>query len=165
MNGLFFPKTNPILWINLSGFEWQSCHIQQLSLFSDIDDCYPDPCQNNSTCVDGVNDYTCNCTAGYYGKNCSQSKLDHFPSSSTYYRRTQLLCRENTSLTCLYLNTKWSKTILKYIFLHENKNLYFTSITPILSDKLAMFNNYFYFQISMIVTLILAKTMQLVSMA
>ena len=58
-----------------------------------------------------------------------------------------------------------SKTILKYIFLHENKNLYFTSITPFLSDK-AMFNSYLYFQISMIiVTLILAKTMQLVSMA
>ena len=40
------------------------------ALLSDIDDCADQPCQNG-TCIDAVNDYACNCTAGYTGKNCS----------------------------------------------------------------------------------------------
>lgn len=36
-----------------------------------IDDCASAPCQNAGTCQDGVNDYTCSCTLGYTGKNCS----------------------------------------------------------------------------------------------
>ena len=54
------------------------------SSFSDIDDCASDPCENNATCTDGVNNYTCACMAGYEGYNCSIGKLDHFPSYSTY---------------------------------------------------------------------------------
>ena len=41
---------------------------------SDTDDCYPDPCLNNGTCTDGVNDYNCTCVPGFVGKNCSNSK-------------------------------------------------------------------------------------------
>ena len=43
-------------------------------LLSDIDDCADQPCQNGGNCTDAVNDYTCNCAAGYSGKNCSLSK-------------------------------------------------------------------------------------------
>ena len=42
---------------------------------SDIDDCYPSPCKNNGTCIDGVNNYTCSCVPGFEGKNCTISKL------------------------------------------------------------------------------------------
>ena len=49
---------------------------------SDINDCSPDPCENGATCDDKVNDYTCTCMAGYDGKNCSQSKLNHLFSST-----------------------------------------------------------------------------------
>ena len=42
--------------------------------FSDTDDCYPNPCLNNGTCTDGVNDYNCTCVPGFVGKNCSNSK-------------------------------------------------------------------------------------------
>jgi hypothetical protein len=28
--------------------------------------------QNNATCVDGINDYACDCFDGYGGKNCDQ---------------------------------------------------------------------------------------------
>ena len=42
--------------------------------FSDTDDCYPNPCLNNGTCTDGVNDYKCTCVPGFVGKNCSNSK-------------------------------------------------------------------------------------------
>ena len=45
--------------------------------FSDINDCDPNPCENNATCSDEVNDYNCTCMAGYFGKNCSQGKILH----------------------------------------------------------------------------------------
>ena len=38
-------------------------------LLSDIDDCVIQPCQNGGNCTDAVNDYDCNCAAGYSGKN------------------------------------------------------------------------------------------------
>ena len=41
------------------------------TLLSDIDDCADQPCQNGGNCIDAVDDYTCNCAAGYTGKNCS----------------------------------------------------------------------------------------------
>ena len=37
---------------------------------SDKNECSPDPCLNGATCVDGVNQYTCNCVPGYTGTNC-----------------------------------------------------------------------------------------------
>jgi protein crumbs len=37
----------------------------------DIDDCASLPCLNGGQCLDGVNQYTCNCTdTGYEGTNC-----------------------------------------------------------------------------------------------
>ena len=45
-----------------------------VSFSSDTDDCYPNPCLNNGTCTDGVNDYNCTCVPGFVGKNCSNSK-------------------------------------------------------------------------------------------
>ncbi|CAH3030640.1 unnamed protein product, partial [Porites evermanni] len=41
---------------------------------SDTDDCFPNPCLNNGTCTDGVNDFNCTCVPGFVGKNCSNSK-------------------------------------------------------------------------------------------
>ena len=41
---------------------------------ADIDDCVGQPCENGGTCIDAVNDYTCNCVDGYAGKNCSIGK-------------------------------------------------------------------------------------------
>jgi hypothetical protein len=32
-----------------------------------IDDCEPDPCMNNGTCIDGDNLYVCTCIQGYQG--------------------------------------------------------------------------------------------------
>lgn len=38
---------------------------------TDIDDCAINPCLNNGTCVDLVNDYNCSCADGFSGRNCS----------------------------------------------------------------------------------------------
>ena len=44
------------------------------TIFSDIDDCQPNPCQNGGTCTDGVNSYSCECDLLYDGKDCSHPK-------------------------------------------------------------------------------------------
>ena len=41
---------------------------------SDIDQCAATPCKNGATCTDKLNDYDCQCEAGWTGKNCTQSK-------------------------------------------------------------------------------------------
>ena len=45
-------------------------------LLSDIDECAVRPCQNGGNCTDAINDYDCNCAAGYSGKNCTIGKND-----------------------------------------------------------------------------------------
>ena len=40
-------------------------------MVQDTDDCAQRPCQNGATCMDGADDYSCTCVAGYKGKNCS----------------------------------------------------------------------------------------------
>ena len=38
--------------------------------FIDIDDCVNHTCANGGLCVDGINTYSCNCSAGYTGERC-----------------------------------------------------------------------------------------------
>ncbi len=50
-----------------SGFEGENCE-------SNHDDCHVNGapvCQNGASCVDGINQYTCHCPAGYNGDNCA----------------------------------------------------------------------------------------------
>lgn len=46
------------------------------SFILDIDDCESVPCKNNATCIDGIDEFSCQCSPGYYGDNCTESK-DH----------------------------------------------------------------------------------------
>lgn len=76
-------------WINL----WALCRFTQSSnvfvicclkssliywyiiySLSDIDDCRNNSCQSNSTCVDKLNGYECDCPAGLKGIYCQSSK-------------------------------------------------------------------------------------------
>ena len=43
--------------------------------FSDNDDCVNHACLNGGRCVDGVNNYTCRCVAGFTGDRCETSKI------------------------------------------------------------------------------------------
>ena len=40
----------------------------------DIDECQSGPCQNDGTCVDGINSYSCRCAPGWQGTKCEISK-------------------------------------------------------------------------------------------
>ena len=37
-------------------------------------DCQPNPCQNNGTCLDGVGNFLCNCQEQFMGQTCTESK-------------------------------------------------------------------------------------------
>lgn len=52
----------------LLGFTGDFCEIN-------YDDCQLSPCNNNATCIDGVDMYTCDCSPGYTDYNCS-SEID-----------------------------------------------------------------------------------------
>ena len=41
----------------------------------DIDECSSGPCQNDGTCTDGIDEYTCNCSIGYTGADCETGIL------------------------------------------------------------------------------------------
>lgn len=64
---------------------------------SDIDDCQPNPCKNNGVCVDGINSYTCDCTHGFIGDNCSISRLSIFQDNRNFK---------------IFIESLWSKTSL-----------------------------------------------------
>ena len=59
-------------------FIWKShliaCHLKYFLFVLDIDECSSQPCENDGTCNDEVNGYSCTCKAGYNGKTCSDSK-------------------------------------------------------------------------------------------
>jgi hypothetical protein len=42
-------------------------------LYIDINECVDHACENGATCVDGINQYTCTCVAGYTGEFCATS--------------------------------------------------------------------------------------------
>ena len=40
----------------------------------DMDECASDPCQNNATCDDLINEFRCDCVPGFNGTLCGNSK-------------------------------------------------------------------------------------------
>ena len=46
---------------------------------TNIDECESIPCDNDGSCIDGVNFYTCECTADYTGESC-ETNIDECES-------------------------------------------------------------------------------------
>ena len=56
------------------GFNGTTCN-------NNIDDCSPNPCLNDGSCVDGINSFTCNCTGtGFNGTICENNIDDCDPN-------------------------------------------------------------------------------------
>ena len=47
--------------------------------FLDIYDCASFPCDNNGTCVDGLDGFTCRCSFGFTGDGCETSERSFLP--------------------------------------------------------------------------------------
>jgi len=67
-------QTLTVSWIHIPHYVWNDYMIY----LADIDDCNSAPCQNNGTCVDRINDFSCICALGYTDKECSTGKLSAF---------------------------------------------------------------------------------------
>ena len=48
----------------LPGYAGKNCTI-------DINNCDPNPCKNNGTCYDLIDDFMCECVTGYTDMNCT----------------------------------------------------------------------------------------------
>ena len=57
----------------------------------DIDDCVNHTCQHGGSCVDGVNNYSCNCLRGFTGDRCETGK--HSPVNLVVITKSFVLCR------------------------------------------------------------------------
>ena len=44
------------------------------SFFIDVDDCVNHTCANGASCVDGYNNYSCNCLPRYTGEHCETGR-------------------------------------------------------------------------------------------
>ena len=75
--------------------------------FSDVNYCDPEPCENGATCTVEVDDYSCACMAGYEGKNCSQSMIHHFPSSSYHYRDNSYMSEKIFTIQHLFVFVRY----------------------------------------------------------
>ena len=63
-----FPTKKVILYIFIG---WEDDPLDhRIGVFCNhpADDCNPDRCGSNGTCIDGLLDYTCRCDEGYYGE-------------------------------------------------------------------------------------------------
>ena len=91
------------------GFTGSNCEV-------DIDDCQPEPCQNNATCTEsGTNasvlltQFHCKCQAGWHGKLCEQDTFECQLGRSDACQNNALCYESNTALSPLppQLNFSW----------------------------------------------------------
>jgi len=82
---------------------------KSLFLLIDTDDCYPNPCLNGGTCIDGVNDYNCLCAPLFVGKSCSSCKSDQTKSFNIHLSEFAKRCMKDffSNILILIFPTFW----------------------------------------------------------
>ena len=81
---------------------YEKCAFCCCFLLLDINDCYPSPCENKGTCIDGVNSYACACVPGFEGKNCTIGKF--LRCRGAYFRPIETVKVVNfTHIRCSFL--------------------------------------------------------------
>ena len=89
----------------------------------DINDCNPDPCQNGGTCTDGMNDYSCKCTPGFEGKNCTESKYRQILTLDSFFSKVTLLMLLNVDIKNMVSNQCKTGTLLNLFFFSFTKDI------------------------------------------
>ncbi|KAJ8314704.1 hypothetical protein KUTeg_006854 [Tegillarca granosa] len=56
----------------------------------DIDECASNPCQNNGTCIDKVNNYTCICNKQDLGPNCETGNQNKSQNITNNKQKTKI---------------------------------------------------------------------------
>lgn len=99
--------------------------------YSDIDECVGNACQNSATCVDGINEYTCVCVAGYDGTFCENSKCCKRNSLESLYIKIYFCHIKNIDhrTTIAVLQIKCQSTTFALMYTHTLKGL---SMLPLL---------------------------------
>lgn len=77
-------------------YSYSSCFCQ-----TDVDECASNPCSNALKCVDLMNDYACECKAGWKGSHCNESEYLH--SLLSWDAVCLIHCSHN--ITLQYMNT------------------------------------------------------------
>ena len=88
----FSKQNSSIIWFHYSltkiySHYLRSCitNLSSYKIIQDIDDCQSNPCQNDGQCEDGINSFTCHCSHGFIGHDCSISMLYCFFSIRTIW--------------------------------------------------------------------------------
>jgi hypothetical protein len=83
-------------------------HWIYICFLPDINDCMPNPCQNNGVCSDRINNYTCQCAAGYDGNNCEYSKLKQLQFQiilyTSFYSRARKFPEDRNNLAVVNIS-------------------------------------------------------------
>ncbi|CAH1772850.1 unnamed protein product [Owenia fusiformis] len=89
-----------ILRSNFTSSSFRRRGFQALVYAENINECEDLPCNNGGVCIDGINDYTCNCPEGFTGKNCSTESTNPCDNNPCFNGGECEPINHNTNFKC-----------------------------------------------------------------